>query len=86
MPIIHLIGCCIGWSACVSAQSRSTKDLLEWISLAWVQVFGGMATFILDGEIGMKGREVDDWARYNQVTVRHKAPHQEAWLVEMQNA
>ena len=86
MPIIHLIDCCIRWSACLKIASKSVKDLLDGISLAWVNVFGGMQTLTLDGEIGMRGKDVDDWAMYNQVTLKYKAPHQKAWLVERHNA
>ena len=56
------------------------------ISLAWVNVFGGMETLTLDGEIGMRGKDVDDWAMHNQIILKCKAPHQKAWLVERQNA
>ena len=34
----------------------------------------------------MKGKEVDDWAMYNQVTMKYKSPRQKAWLVERHNA
>ena len=86
IPIIHLIDCCIRWSACLKSQSKTTKDLLDGISLAWVNVFGGMQTLTLDGETGMRGKDVDDWAMYNQITLKYKAPHQKAWLVERHNA
>ena len=36
----------------------------------------------LDGEIGMRGEDVDDWAMYNKIRLKYKAPHQKAWLVE----
>ena len=68
IPILHLIDCCIRWSACIKSQSKSTRDLLDGISLAWVNVFGGVHTLTLDGETGMRGKEVDDWAMYNQIT------------------
>lgn len=34
----------------------------------------------------MRAKEVDDWAMYNQVTLKHKALHQTVWLVERHNA
>ena len=45
-----------------------------------------MGALIFDGEIGMRGEEVDDWTMYNQITMKYKAPHQKAWLVERHNA
>ena len=45
-----------------------------------------MQTLTLDGETGMRGKDVDDWAMYNQITLKYKAPHQKAWLVERHNA
>ena len=41
---------------------------------------------MLDCEIGMKGKEADDWAMYNQITVKYEAPHQKAWSVERHKA
>ena len=34
----------------------------------------------------MRGKDVDDWAMENQTTLKFKAPHQKAWLVERHNA
>ena len=42
------------------SQSRRTSDLLECMSSAWANVFGDVKTLTLDGEIGMRGKEVDD--------------------------
>ena len=86
IPIIHLIDCCRRWSTCLKPQSKTTKDLLNKISLACVDVFGGMNTLTLDGETGMRGKDVDDWATYNEITLKYKAPHQKAWLVKRHNA
>ena len=36
--IIHLIDCCIRWPASMRTQSRTTKDQLEGISIAWVNI------------------------------------------------
>lgn len=33
----------------------------------------------------MGGKEVDDWAMYNQISMKHEAPHQKASLVERHN-
>ena len=86
IPVLHFIDCCIRLSARIKSQSKSTRDLLDGISLAWVNVFGGVQTLILDGETGMRGRAVDAWAIYNQITLKYKAPHQKAWLVERHDA
>ena len=67
-------------------QTKTTKDLLECMTLSWVNAFGAMKTLTLDGETGMRGKDVDDWAMYNQITLKYKAPHQKAWLVERHNA
>lgn len=82
IPLVHVMDCCVRWSAVVKPQFRTTRHLLECISLAWVNVFGGMGTLTLDGEIGMGGEEVDDWAMYGQMAMKHKSRHQKAWLVE----
>ena len=71
---------------CKRLQTKSTKDLLERITLAWVDVFGGVETRILDGEAGMMGKEVDDWAVYSQIAMMYNVPHQQAWLVERHDA
>ena len=87
IPIVHCIDCCIRWSACTVSPSRKTQDLLDCISGSWVDVFGNMKTLTLDQETGMRGKEVDDWAMYNQIAMKYKAPpHQKAWLVERHNA
>ena len=86
VPIAHFIDCCIRWSACMVSQSKTIWDLLNCISNGWVGVFGNMLTLTLDGESGMKGKEVDDWAMYNQITMTYKSPRQKAWLVERHNA
>ena len=86
ISVVHLIDCCIRWSACMRSQSKTTRELLGGISLAWVNVSGGMTTLVLDGEIGMRGEHVDDVTMYNQIALKHKAPHQKAWLVERHDA
>ena len=59
--------------------SKDTADFLECISKSWVTVFGDMTTLTLDGERGMRAKEVDDWAIYKQITLKFKAPHQKIW-------
>ena len=86
IPIVHMIDCCIILSACTISPSKRTTDLLDCISGSWIDVFGNMKVLTLDGETGMKGKDVDDWAMYSQTTMRYKAPHQKAWLVERHNA
>ena len=49
-------------------------------------MLGDMQTLTLDGETGMNGKEVDDWAMYNQIPMKYKSPRQKAWLVERHNA
>ena len=68
------------------SPSRRTSDLLDCISGSWIDVFGPMKVLTLDGETGMRGKEVDDFAMYNQTTMKYKSPHQKAWLVERHNA
>lgn len=68
------------------AKARSTTDLLDCISNSWIMVFGSMRTLTLDGGSGMRAKDVDDWAMYNHVALKRKAPHQKAWLVERHNA
>lgn len=34
----------------------------------------------------MRSKDVIDWAMYNQITLKHKAPHRKACLVERHNA
>lgn len=66
--------------------TRSTRDLLDRISIAWVNVFGGMKVLTLDGETGTRRNDIDHWARYNQIALKFEAPHQKAWLVERHDA
>ena len=40
----------------------------------------------LDGETGMRAKEADEWAMFNQVSPKYKAPHQTIWTVERPNA
>ena len=49
-------------------------------------MFGHMEVLTLDGETGMRPKEVDDWAMSNQVAFEYKAPHQKTWPVEGHNA
>ena len=78
IPICHVIDCCARWSACTMAQSKSTIDLLNCISTSWVTLFGDMKTLTMDGESGMRAKEIDDWAIHSQVTLKYKAPDQKA--------
>lgn len=84
--IAHFVGCCIGWSACVLSLSKSTNDLLDCISNAWVHVFGKMGTFTLHTERDRKGKDIDDWAMCNQMTMKYKSPRKNALLVERHDA
>ena len=45
-----------------------------------------MEVATMDGETGMRSKEVHDWAMSNQVPSTHKARHQKARLVERHNA
>ena len=47
--------------------SRSTRYLLDSISVAWVNVFGGAKFLTSDGEIGMRSKDVDDRAVCDQI-------------------
>lgn len=86
IPIVHLIDCCIRWSACMMSSSRSARDLLHCIPAAWVNVLDGMHVLIVDGEAGVRFKEVDDWAMCSQIALRYKAPHEQARLGERHNA
>ena len=74
------------WSAYMMFPTRSTRDLLDCISIAWINAFVGMNVLTLDGETVMRSKDVDDLAMYHQVISKYKAPHQKAWLVERHNA
>lgn len=50
------------------------------------RIWGGMKALILDGEIGMRGKDVDNGAVCDQIAMKYKTPHQKAWLVEIHNA
>ena len=86
IAIVHLMDCCIRWSACRRTPTTTIRGLLGCMSVSWINVFGGMKTSNIDGETGMKGKEVDDWCMCGQVAIKHKAPHQKAWLVERHDA
>lgn len=86
IPIAHVIGCCIRWSACIRSSSKSINDSLDCISIAWGNVFGNMQTLTLDGETGMRGKEVDDYATCSQISMKYMPPYQNALLVERHNA
>ena len=66
-------------------KSNGTTDLLDCISNSWISIFGSMTILALDGENGMRAKEVDDWAMHNQVILRYKAPRQKVWFVERHN-
>ena len=68
------------------SPSRSTRVLPDCASMVWINVFGSMKPFALDGETGMRSNEVDGWARCSQVSLKYNAFHQKAWLVERRNA
>ena len=67
-----------GIQICVRSISRTIRGLSECISIAWVNVLGGMSALIFDGETRVKGKEVDDWAMWSQMAMNHKAPRQKA--------
>ena len=67
----------------------SIKECQRFIRLyhvAWANAFDGMKVTTLDGETVMRSKGAGDWAMYNQITLKHKAPHEKAWLVERNNA
>lgn len=86
IPLAHLIGCNIRWSACVKSSSKTIRDLLDCMNNVSVHVFGNMSTLTLDGERGVKGKEIDDLAMYNQMTMKCKSPKQTKWLAGRHNA
>ena len=45
-----------------------------------------MKTLTLDGQSWMRAKEIDDGPMYTQVTLKLKAPHQKAWLVDRRDA
>ena len=66
IPIVHWIDCCIRWSARMMRPPRSARDLLDGISIAWENVFGGMTVLISDGDTGVRSKHADGWAMYSQ--------------------
>ena len=78
IPICHLMGCCIRWSACTTSPTRNTANFLNCISNSWIMVFERMETLTLDGESGMRAKEVDDWAMYNRVTFQARGTTSES--------
>ena len=86
IPIVHLIDCCIRWSACIKSRSTTIRDLSDSMSIAWINAFGNMTVLTLDGDSGMRGKEADAWAMCSQLALKYKAPHRKAWLVERHNA
>ena len=59
---------------------------LGCVFLAWVNVFGGVQTFTSDVGTEMQCMEVDDFAMYHQIAVKHNVLLQKAWLDERRNA
>ena len=46
IPIVHLIDCCIRWSACIKSPSKTIRDLLNSISISWANAFGNLKALI----------------------------------------
>ena len=86
IPIVHLIDCCIQWAARMLSHSCSTMGLFDCMPVAWVNVFGGMQVLSLDGETGVGSTQAGAWVTCSQATLKHKTPHQQAWLVERHDA
>ena len=40
------------------SPSRNTRDLLDCISITWINVFGDLKLFTLDEETGMMSKDV----------------------------
>ena len=41
-----------------------------------------MRTLVQDGESGMKGRAVADWAEANRIQLKYRPPGSKAWIAE----
>jgi hypothetical protein len=52
------------------------------ISTLWIDTFGQPKHLVQDGETGMRGRSVADWADANRLQLVFKPPGSKAWIAE----
>ena len=50
IPILHIIGTCLRWSAAVVLPDKSEQTLLNALSQVWIAVFGAPEVFTQDAE------------------------------------
>ncbi len=80
--IMHLIDACVRWSANGLLKDKEEITLCTRISELWLTVHGPMRTLVQDGESGMKGRAVADWAEANRIQLKYRPPGSKAWIAE----
>ena len=82
ISIGHSIDCFTGWSAVVFPRGKKEEQLLHCGCQIWIIAFGAVTAFTLDEETGMREIDASPWPAQTQPTLKRKAPHQTALLVE----
>jgi len=80
--IIHMIDACIRWSANTVLKNKDEMSLCNAISTMWISLWGPMQVMVQDGETGMRGRAVADFADANHFQLKFKPPGSKAWIAE----
>ena len=84
--ILHLVCCASRWHNGQSISDKHDSTLLAAVDRSWIQLFGSMEQFIVDGEGGMTSTHFVEEMRRRGVTVDIRAPRQHARFAERRGA
>ena len=85
--VLHLICCASRWHNGTEIKDRFDSTLLSAVDRCWIQLFGAMETFIVDGEGGMgHSKYFEEELKRRGVTLDIRAPRQHARFIERRGA
>ena len=85
--VLHLICCASRWHNGTEIKDRHDSTLVAAVDRCWIQLFGAMEMFIVDGEGGMgKSNHFKEELKRRGVTIDIRAPRQHARFIERRGA
>eukprot|EP00959_Pyramimonas_sp_CCMP1952_P402233 8428902-Pyramimonas_sp.AAC.1 len=83
---LHLVACCIGWSAALIIARRRPQDILNGIAHIWIRLFGPMRVLTSDKEGALDLDIADAWVDRWDIRLNLRPRGARARTVERRNA
>ena len=84
--IWHMIDRADRWHAAIVVENKETLTLVQAVMTAWYSIYGPFNTLVIDGELGINGKEGTDRLKSLGIGIHTRAPGQHARMIERRGA